>query len=444
MRISIIMLLLWSGSLWAQESKENYVFSLQQAIEHGIKYNVTSINAGKDVEASKKKKWETTTMGLPQINAGVDYQRNFAIQQSIIPAEIFGGEPGEFVEVAFGTRHTALARATLSQLIFDGSYLVALQASKTYMEFYQNLKKKTERDLREQIINSYTNALLVNESILILEKNKSTLVKNLRETEEIYKNGLTEEESVEQLTITLASVNNSLKNMQRLKTISYNMLKIQLGLELEDNLVLTDPLEELTLLNVLPLSSESGFDLNNNIDYQLVLNNEEQKRLLMLQEKSMALPSLSANLNFGYNAFSQEFDFLNRDARWLNFSSLGMSLNIPIFSSLGRTARTQQAKIELEKARLEKEDFQKKLNLQFQQTLSEYEFSIENYNTNKSNLRLAERIESKQQIKFKEGLSTSFEFTEAQRQLYGAQQDYLQSMVEVVNKKAALEKILNQ
>jgi outer membrane protein TolC len=232
--------------------------------------------------------------------------------------------------------------------------------------------------------------------------------------------------------------------MQRLKTISYNMLKIQLGIELEDQLTLTDPLDQLTLQHVMPMSSESVFDINNNIDYQLVLNNEEQKRLLMLQEKSMALPSLSANLNFGYNAFSQEFDFLNRDARWLNFSSLGMSLNIPIFSSLGRTARTQQAKIEMEKAKLEKEDFQRKLNLQFQQTLSEYEFSIENYNTNKSNLRLAERIEGKQQIKFKEGLSTSFEFTEAQRQLYGAQQDYLQSMVEVINKKASLEKILNQ
>ncbi|MFN3640209.1 MAG: TolC family protein [Flavobacterium sp.] len=444
MRITIITFLILTWSLWAQEPKDNYVFSLQQAIEHGLKYNVTAINAGKDVEASKKKKWETTAMGLPQINAGIDYQRNFAIQQSIIPAEFLGGEPGEFVEVAFGTRHTALARATLSQLIFDGSYLVALQASKTYLSFYENLKVKTERDLKEQIVNAYTSALLVDESISILEKNKATLDKNLSETKEIYKNGLTEEESVEQLTITLASVDNSLRNMQRLKTISYNMLKIQLGLELEDQLILTDPLDQLTLQHVMPMSSESAFDINNNIDYQLVLNNEEQKRLLMLQEKSMALPSLSANLNFGYNAFSQQFDFLNRDARWLNFSSLGMSLNIPIFSSLGRTARTQQAKIEMEKAKLEKEDFQKKLNLQFQQSFSEYEFSIENYNTNKSNLRLAERIEGKQQIKFKEGLSTSFEFTEAQRQLYGAQQDYLQSMVEVINKKAALEKILNQ
>jgi outer membrane protein TolC len=285
---------------------------------------------------------------------------------------------------------------------------------------------------------------LVDESISILDKNRATLEKNLREIEEIYKNGLTEEESVEQLTITLATVNNSLKNMQRLRTISYNLLKIQLGLELVDTLLLTDPLDQLTLQHVMPVSKESSFDINNNIDYQLVLNNEEQKRLLMLQEKSMALPTLSANLNFGYNAFSQQFDFLNRDARWLNFSSLGMSLNVPLFSSLRRTSRTQQAKIELEKARLETEDTQKRLNLQYQQALSDYEFSVENFNTNKSNLRLAERIEGKQQIKFKEGLSTSFEFTEAQRQLYAAQQDYLQSMVEVVNKKAALEKILNQ
>ena len=85
----------------------------------------------------------------------------------------------------------------------------------------------------------------------------------------------------------------------------------------------------------------------------------------------------------------------------------------------------------------------KTLQLQYEQAKSEYEFSIEEYHTSKKTLELSERIEKKQQIKFKEGISTSFEFAEAQRQLYSAQQTYLQSLVNVINKKASLEKIIN-
>jgi outer membrane protein TolC len=84
------------------------------------------------------------------------------------------------------------------------------------------------------------------------------------------------------------------------------------------------------------------------------------------------------------------------------------------------------------------------LTLQFESAKSDYEFSIEQYATSKSNLKLAERIENKQQIKFKEGLSSSFEFTEAQRQLYTAQQNYLQAMIDVINKKTTLDKITNK
>jgi outer membrane protein TolC len=184
------------------------------------------------------------------------------------------------------------------------------------------------------------------------------------------------------------------------------------------------------------------FKIEKNVDYLLGLNFQEQKKLLMLQEKSKALPSLSANYNFGYNAFGDQFEFFSRDQRWLNYSFLGVSLNIPIFSSLARSARTQQAKIELDKAKTMMDITKKTLQLQYEQAKSEYEFSIEEYHTSKKTLELSERIEKKQQIKFKEGISTSFEFAEAQRQLYGAQQLYLQSMINVINKKAALDNLL--
>jgi outer membrane protein TolC len=311
------------------------------------------------------------------------------------------------------------------------------------LKFYENAKKNTAVSVREMVINTYGNVLLAEESILILKKNKATLEKTLFETNEIFKNGLIEEENVEQLQITLATVNSSLAYTERLLEIARKMLKITLGMELTDNLTLTDKLDQLSIANLDLTFAKSEFKIDNNTNYQIAKNFTEQRQLELKLEKSKALPSLYANVNFGYNAFNNEFAFFTQNQRWMNYSNLGMSLQVPIFSSLMRSARTQQARIAVEKANTQLKETTQKLQLQFEKAKSEYEFSVEEFTTAKTNLLLAERIEKKQEIKFTEGLSSSFEFNEAQRQLYTAQQNYLQSMVNIINKKAALSAVLN-
>ena len=428
----------------AQNStKQNYNFSLQQAIDYATKNNYKSINANRDIEISKQKKWETTAMGLPQVNGGIDFLHNFTLQQQGITGNAFNpmGSPDDVSTIAFGTKNTMIARATLSQLIFDGSYIVALQASKAYLQYFVNAKKKNDFEVREMIINTYGNVLLAEESIKILESNKKILDKNYNDLNQIYKNGLGEQESVEQISITQATVNSSLKNVTRLREISLKMLKINLGLDINDELLLTDNLDNLSKSTLEVVGDASQFTMDNNIDYQIVSSLVTQKRLLLKLEKSKALPSLGAAFNFGYNAFSNNFSFVNSNQKWNNYSNLGISLSIPIFSSFAYEAKVQQAKIAFEQAQTQQKEVGQMLKLGYEKAKSDFDFSIEEYATAKSNLNLAERIEKKQQIKFKEGLSTSFEFSEAQRQLYATQQTYLQSMVDIINKKAALEKL---
>ena len=155
----------------AINAQESISLSLNQAIDYGLKNSYSAINASRDIEAAKLKKWETTTIGLPQISATVDYQNWIQQQVSLLPAEFFGGTEGEFAEVAFGTKQSLNATATLKQLIFDGSYIVGLQSAKVYLKISENAKDKTELGIREAVINSYGNVLLSEESILILEKN---------------------------------------------------------------------------------------------------------------------------------------------------------------------------------------------------------------------------------------------------------------------------------
>lgn len=434
----MLTLLLFAGFLNAQDKKETFSFTLKEAIDYAIQNNYSVINANRDIEAAKQKKWETTTIGLPQINGNFGYQNNFKLQTNVVD---FGGVP---TALTFGTKHNMTSSLTLSQLIFDGSYLVGLQSAKTYLKISENAKIKTNQEIREIVVNSYGNVLLADESIMILQKNKAILEKTFSDTKEIYKNGLIEEENVEQLQITLASINSSLENIKRQKTIANDMLKLVLGIDLQNDLNLTDKLDVLTKNNVDLVLLKEEFNVNNNIDYQIGQNILTSKELLLKLEKSKALPSLGAAVNFGYNSFGNEFAFIDQNQKWYNYSNLGISLNVPIFSSLGRSSRTQQAKIALEQSKTQLTQTEQQLKLQFEKAKSDYEFSLEQLTTSKSNLSLAERIENKNQIKFKEGLASSFDLTKAQEQLYAAQQTYLQTMLDVINKRASLEKILNK
>jgi len=426
-------------------SQENVLrFSLQEAIDYAIENNRTSKIAALDIKAAEKQKWETTTIGMPQISASIDYNNWLKQQVSLIPAEFFGGNVGEFAEVAFGTKQTMNGTVKLEQLIFDGSYLVGLQSAKVFLEISKNAKEKTNLEVRKAVINAYGNVLLAEESVKILERNIEVLKKNLNEVTKIYENGLGDEESVEQLQITLSGVESNLNNTSRLKTLAYQMLNITLGTDLNSNTILTNNLETLTVQNIVLELINAEENIENAIDYKISKNDEKAKKLLVKLEKSKALPTLKGFVNAGYSGNNENFDFFKNDQKWFGSSLLGVSMNIPIFSSGGRNAATQRAKINLEKAKETLTETEQKIKLQIASAKSDYQFAIEDYDNKKQNLNLAERIEQKNQTKFFEGITTSFELRQAQTQLYTAQQEFLKAMLDVINKKAALETVLNQ
>ncbi|HIE45982.1 MAG TPA: TolC family protein, partial [Flavobacteriaceae bacterium] len=401
-------------------------------------------NADLAIKAAKHKKWETTTMGLPQINASVDYQNFIKQPISLIPAEIFGGPLGEFAEVSFGTKQKVNASATLSQLLFDGSYLVGLQSAKVYLKISELAKIKTEKSIKEVTINAYGNVLLAKESITIIENNLKLINKTIHDTNEIYKNGFAEEQDVEQLQITKAILNNQLNKSKRLLVVAKNMLKITMGIEIKNPIILSDSLENLAVSqNDLKLYNTS-FNVENNIDYQISKNSVTAKELFVKLEKSKYLPQLTAFLNYGATANNNDFTFINKDQRWFNSSLFGVSLNVPVFSSFKRNSRVQQAKIALIQEKNNLTQAEEKLKLQVESAKANYQFAIDNFNTNKQSLALAKRIEKKEKIKFFEGVGSSFNLTQAQNQLYLMQQQYLNSIVQIINTKIQLENALNK
>lgn len=439
-KLILIITLCTNGIVWSQNGIS---LSLEEAISYALEHNRNAKNASRDIEAAEKQQWETIAIGLPQINAGISYQNNIKQQVSLIPAEFFGGNPGEFEEVIFGTKQNAQGFASLNQLIFNGSYIVGLQASRVFLEISKFAKEKTDLEVRQAVIKTYGNVLVSEESIRILENNKKVLEKNVNETQKIYDNGLAELESLEQLQITLQSIESSLNKAYRFNEITKKMLNVVIGLEINETVILSDKLEDLTFKkrnNTIAVDQEN---LDNNIDLKIAENNKASKELLVKLEKSNALPTLNAYLNGSYSGFSNDFSFLERDQNWYGASVVGVNLSIPIFSSLGRSAATQRAKINYEKAKDDYIEIEQNLILQLETVKNEYQFAIEDLDIKKKSLALAERIESKNQTKFFEGVGSSFDLRQAQTQLYNAQSELLQAMLSVINKKTELETVLN-
>lgn len=312
-----------------------------------------------------------------------------------------------------------------------------------FLEISKNAKTKTDLQVRKNVINAYGNVLLATESIKLLESNILILEKNLNETTKIYENGLGDEESVEQLQITLSSVKSNLNKTQRLKKITYQLLNITLGIDIDTPTALTDTLETLTLQNMSLSLLEIETNVANTIDYQIAENDKVSKELLVKLEQSRVLPTLSGFITSSYIGNNDKFRFTDNNQFWAGTAAFGFNLDIPIFGSGIKSARTQRAKINLEKAKDDLTETEQQIKLQIESAKSDYQFSIEEYDNKKENLNLSERIERKNQTKFYEGIASSFELRQAQTQLYTAQQEFLQAMLDVINNKASLETISN-
>lgn len=433
--------LLGLQSVFAQTLPDSV--SLEEALAFGEQNNRTIQNANLEVQKAYKQKWSTIAIGLPQISANANYQNFIELPTSLIPAQFFGGNEGDFAEVQFGTPQTMDAGVTVQQLIFDGSYLVGLEASRVFLAISENILEKTQLEIRKNIVNTYSSVLLARENIQFLENNHKNLTNTLEELNQLFRNGFEEEESVEQLRLTLSGVETQLRYAKNLERITLNMLKLLIGFPTQSPLLLSDTLEKLTDASLFSLQISENISLSNNVDIKMAENNLLSETLLYKYERSKSLPRLSAFLNGNYTGNSETFSFTQSNQKWFGAALFGINLQVPIFSSLQRSANSQKAKIAVSQAEKSLTETQERITIEVQAAENEYQLAVENYFTSKENLALAKRIEEKNQTKYFEGVASSFELREAQLQLYSAQNNYIKAIQNVIQKKLALETLLN-
>lgn len=451
--------ILLNTTLSAQEKQDEPTqLSLKQAQEYALRNNTNAKNAVIDLELAKKKIWETTAIGLPQLNAQANYQHLFKVPELSLGGSTFlttdltpgtpltsddilnnrvymGFNPSEPIQL--GVKDNLTLDITVSQLIFSGEYLVGLQAAKVFYMMSDQSKVKTETDLKESVSNTYS-------LVLVLEQSKSTLAKSLEnlnttllEMREMYKQGFIENTDVDQIELTTLNLTNSLNSLNRQVNATQDLLKFQLGMPFEHKIVLTDKLESIAGDINLESTLAIGFDLNQNINYQIMETQEKLGILSLKREKSGYLPNLAAVYMHTEKVNKPAFDFAPTDV-------IQLSMNIPIFTSGQRHVKVQQRKLELDKVVNTKENVANGLRLEHKNANNELATAYENYLNNKKNIDLTNRIYEKTLIKYKEGLSTSMDLTNAQNQYLTAQSDYYNAVYTLITAKNKLDKLTNK
>ena len=441
--IKIFLLFFLPYITYAQENS-TISLSVNQAMDHALQNNNNVQNARLDVAISDKKVWETTTIGLPQISASGSYNNNLSLATQLIPAEFFGGEAGEFMEVQFGTKHNFNGALTVSQLIFSGSYLVGLQASKVYQSLSEKTLDKTEVDTKSNVALTYYSILMAEENVKTLQENLEYMEDMLRQTNAFYKHGLLEETEVDKLKITVISLENSIKSIQRQIDYLYLLLKIQLGIGREKEIILTDNLSHILLeINIDDLLNKK-FALDEHIEYQLIKTQEDLMALDLKRYKSEYLPTLSAFYNFQENAMRNDFNPFDSEEKWFESSMLGFQLDIPIFNSGLKRSKVQQARLELEKVTNTKKMLESNLYSLLLQKRNEFITGQENLENSQKNKQISKKVLDNISTKHQKGVASSLELTQANTDYLTTISEYTQSVVNLLNAKIELEKILNE
>ena len=437
--LPVLLCLLAPSIGFAQQS-----LSLEEALSYAKENSYTKRMADLDVLKAKAKVAETLGSGLPQVTLNGNYQNNIVLPKQPIPAIVFDptASPDEYTQVAFSPEQSLGANVTVNQQIFNGSFLIGLKASKEYAKLYELQQEKTWQTTQQDVYKAYYAVLVAKENADILAKSLANTEKLYQDTKALYENGLMEESDADQLKITVNILKNNIEYANSAVDLNLSMLKFQIGMPQAEQLALTTVLEKELSQNPEALLKNS-YDSETNVNLRLAKQNSTLQELNMKATKAGALPTLNAFFTHQVNAYSNSFTFLEKDQSYIPGTYFGLNLSIPIFTSFSRHNKLKQNHYSLDQAIVQQQQVEEGQYLNFKNAQTSFKFQLNNYNNAKDNFALAENIHTKTQIKYKEGVASSFDLAQAQEQYLKVQGSFIDASINLLNAKIELRKSLN-
>ncbi|MEP0713170.1 TolC family protein [Algoriphagus sp.] len=438
------------SSLWIQANAQDappplevLQLDLKSTLEYALENNVDAKNAKLEVMIAQTTVKEETSAGLPQINGSVGLNYNPLIPVQFVPNEPPFGDPtnpADVIPLRFGVSYSANAGVNMTQMIFDGSFFVGLRAAKTFKLLTEFDRVKVENDVIENVKKAYFGVLVNEERIKLAQANLTRIDSLLDETIALNEAGFTEKLDVSRIRVQRNNTYTQLKRSVTAYDISKQLLKIQLGLPKNFDIVITETLAELNpeeeLMGLLAMEGTPRIEMDQ------LNTNLELTQLDLKYNNSQYMPTLNFNGNFmrsgAGDSFSQTYDSKN----WFSSSMFGLSMNIPIFDGLAKSARIQRNRIQIQQLENQKFFLNQNIQLEIYQAKQNLANDLEVLAVQRDNRVLAQEVYDISKIKYNEGVGSNLEVVEADAALIEAEINFLAALYDGLISKVDLEKAL--
>jgi outer membrane protein len=440
-RLKTILLLIFlsGGYLFSQQPGNELALTLKEAQDFAIGNNKTVKSARLDAEASRIAIWEVVSAALPQFSASGSFSDNLKLRTMLLPAAIFGDTTGRKIPVRFGSTYNTTFGFQASVLLFNAPLYVGMESVKLANKLAGMNVQKTELEIKEGITMAYYLTLVSEESLVIIDGNLLILKDLLKSTKAMYSVGMAESTDVDQMMSNVTMMENTRSSMERNIELNYNLIRLQLGVKPDIKITLTENLKTITeTINVEALFDQE-FDYSKNINYQLLEGQEKISALALKSKKASILPMLAGFYNYSKDGQGDKIG----DQMWFPSSVAGLQISVPIFAGGERYAGIKKAQINLRKAQNTKELVTDQLILQEKQLKYNLVSANLQYKSQKDNIEVASRVYKSTENKFKQGMASSLDLTQANSLYLEAENNYISSLMNLLQTKLALDKLLN-
>jgi len=428
----------------------HYEFSIQQVVDYAKKNNVDVKTALLDVQYQAQVNREITSRAYPSINGslGTTYNPNVATQvipnfispstyQVLIDQGVKDGSgnpitmPNDFGFIAaqFGTKYSASAGISLSQILFDGQVFVGLMARKTTMDFANKKVEVTEDAIKVNIYKIYYQLVVAKTQIELLDSNIAFLEKNLRDTRIIYENGFREKLDVDKASVSLTNLQTEKTKALNAISNGYYALKMLIGMPAKDELVLTDKISDTEIKDGILEANEYKYEDRKQFQYLQIAKqlNEYNVRRYKLSQ----IPTVALNGQYAKNAQRDKWNFFGK-GDWFTISSINLNISVPIFNGFYTKAKIEQAKIDVQKSDLQLEGLKLSIDGQVATAKNNYKTAIITIDNQKRNMQLAENVYQQTKKKYEAGLGSQLEINAAQTDMKTAQTNYINALYDAI------------
>lgn len=454
--------LLTVGRSYGQESTAS-AFTLEQCIEYALQNSINAQNATIDQRIAAAKVKETVGLGLPQISADASLTHNPKLQRFFTTYTPGGGffdfsgvpgiQPGDVIGAKnfFQLQSAGSASATVNQLIFNGSYIVGLQASRTFKELSAKTANQTREQIVQQVTKAYYAVLINNERTELFTNNIARVDSLFRNTKALNQNGFAEGIDVDRIQVALNNLKTERDKFVKLNDLGLELLKFQMNYPMDQPITILGNIQDVQVNTNLE-EYKKGWDYKMRPDYQVLETNKKLQELNIKNQYAGSLPSINAFATLGYSTQSPNVGGLFKTEsgindeggvgpdKWYNFSQIGVSLHYPLFSGLQRHYKIQQEKLTLVKVDNGFRTLKNGIDLEIKQSSIQFENALNTLTSQKENMDLASKVANVTKIKYEQGVGSNLEVVDAENSLRQAQTNYYSALFDAMIAKVDLDK----